>query len=210
MEETNTILGQTHPGKILRILPQKNNCGVAPPDCICKLKTQSKYIYIYMYIYIYIYFSTINATVELTTFTSSDNKLEQHLVVRLIIVMSPWNSIKQIGVIPLFLLVYSTFLLNIPNRSHDFQIFMAFADWPLLRSQHSAPAPRQHLKSSHQALFGVVGHKHIQLFAKNAHAISYINTSRYIRIYIYIYSIYWDVVSNQQPTARKNVLNWAN
>ena len=108
----------------------KKTAGWRPPIAFANLKRN---LSIYVFIYIYIYFSTINATVELTTFTSSDNKLEHHLVVRLIIVMSPWNSIKKIGLIPLFLLVYSTFLLNIPNRSHDFQIFMAFAmDFPVI------------------------------------------------------------------------------
>lgn len=71
---------------------KKKTAGWRPPIAFANLKRS---LSIYVYIYIFIDFSTINATVELTTFTSSDNKLEHHLVVRLITVMSPWNSINK-------------------------------------------------------------------------------------------------------------------
>ena len=92
--------------------------------------------------------------------------------------------------------MYSTFfLLNLPSRAHD---------WPLPRSQHSAPDPRQHLKF-HRA----TGHWWAlgKLFMYNMYALYYWETPVHAKISI-VYN-HWGakgLVSKQQPTARKNGL----
>ena len=97
--------------------------------------------------------------------------------------------------------VFNVFLLNLPSRTHD---------WPLPRSQHSAPDPRQHLKF-HRA----TGHCWAsgKLFMYNMYALYCLETPVHAKISI-VYS-HWGakgLVSKQQPTARKNCLgcpNWS-